>query len=96
MLISLEEAKEHLNIEGTAIDDNRVLGYLNAAIAVVERKTMRNPLELSSCEFEMFKQAVLLLLGDYYSRREDTLSGGGSSLPMGVQHLTDLLRDYNR
>lgn len=95
-MITLKELKEHLQIEGVASEDAYLLELLSVAVAVVERSANVERGELTQNEIKIFRQAVLLLVGDYYKNREDTTDLNIKAIPNGVERLCNMIRKYNR
>lgn len=95
-MITLKELKEHLQVEGVDSEDAYLLSLLDVATAIVERDIQAVKDELNQKEIKIFRQAVLLLVGDYYRNREDTTDLNIKAIPNGVVRLCNMLRRYNR
>lgn len=95
-MITLKELKEHLQIEGVDTEDAYLLNLLSVSVAVVERSANVERSELNQNEIKIFRQAVLLLVGDYYKNREDTTDLNIKAIPNGVERLCNMIRKYNR
>lgn len=94
MYITLEEAKKHLNINDDFTDDDEyILSLINVAENVVQKHIDR---ELS--EFEELptplKQAMLLLIGNYYANRESVAFSSVTALPHAYEYIIALFKNY--
>ncbi|MFC0633288.1 head-tail connector protein [Brevundimonas balnearis] len=88
-LLTLDEAKAHLRVEGD--DENDLIeSYLDAAVLSV----------LDHCDQQLvpqgaepaFRAAALLTLGDLYGRREAVIAGGTISVSPTVAALLNRYR----
>ena len=99
MKISLSDIKRHLNIDDEyTADDALIEGYYTAAVAAV----------LSDCDFTdeemayddqgnfrpLIREAILLMIGNFYANRESEVFASTQSLGHGYQYLIMLSRDY--
>ena len=83
--ITLAEAKRHLNIEDDFEDDDQ---YISVPLAELEGETGEIPAPL--------RQAMLLLIGNYYASRESVAFGVLVQDTKAYKHLIGLYRDYSR
>lgn len=98
--ITLAEAKRHLNIEDDFEDDDQ---YITSLIAVAQEVVSQDicvPLaELGGETGEVpapLRQAMLLLIGNYYASRESVAFGVLVQDTKAYKHLIALYRDYSR
>lgn len=99
MYITIEQLKQHLNIEQDCNDDNL---YLADLITVAEDVVRVNLNRDSLCELEDCTgllpagviQAMLLLAGTYYANRESVTYGVPNRVPHGLEYLLDHYRRY--
>jgi uncharacterized phage protein (predicted DNA packaging) len=96
MLVTLDQAKEHLRVDFDA-DDELIVSYIHAASAAVcEILTDSSGTELTPY---VVKQATLLMVGEFYRNREpkatDSVDAqyGYGYLPRAVVALLYTLRD---
>lgn len=95
MYITLAEAKKHLNIDTVFTDDDT---YIQSLINVAENVVQQHiDVELSSFEVlpSPLKQAMLLLIGNYYANRESVTFGAATPLPHAYQYLIALYKNYD-
>lgn len=101
MLISLDEIKLHLRIDGDD-EDTLLKHYLSASVQDVELRTHRtlvsatDPDAICTQESELpsiIKEYLLLSIGDMYKNREN---GQEKSLSTYFNHLLDAYIMYNR
>lgn len=97
--ISLECAKQHLNLEPDFVDDDElILQYIDAAELTVL-------LEVNASSFEELEtepgklpaplqQAILLLLGTFYGSRESIVYGVIMQQVPAYKHLIHLYRNF--
>lgn len=97
--ISLERAKQHLNLESDFVDDDElILQYIDAAELTVL-------LEVNASSFEELEtepgklpaplqQAILLLLGTFYGSRESIVYGVIMQQVPAYKHLIHLYRNF--
>lgn len=98
--ITLAEAKKHLNIEADFEDDDQ---YISSLIEVAEEVVSQDIcVPLAELEGETGKipaplrQAMLLLIGNYYNSRESVAFGVLVQDTKAYKHLIGLYRDYSR
>ena len=98
--ITLAEAKRHLNIEDDFEDDDQYISSLIAVAQEVVAQDICVPLaELEGETGEIpapLRQAMLLLIGNYYASRESVAFGGLVQDTKAYKHLIGLYRDYSR
>ena len=96
MYITLEEAKKHLNIDTVFTDDD---SYIETLINVAENVVQKHiDVELSDLGDTLptpLKQAMLLLIGNYYANRESVTYGAATPLPHAYEYLIALFKNYN-
>ena len=98
--ITLAEAKRHLNIEDDFEDDDQYISSLIAVAQEVVAQDICVPLaELEGETGEIpatLRQAMLLLIGNYYASRESVAFGVLVQDTKAYKHLIGLYRDYSR
>lgn len=98
--ITLAEAKRHLNIEDDFEDDDQYISSLIAVAQEVVAQDICVPLaELEGETGEIpapLRQAMLLLIGNYYASRESVAFGALVQDTKAYKHLIGLYRDYSR
>ena len=98
--VTLEEAKKHLNIDADFTDDDDYVTSLISAAEKVVALDICVPLE--ELEEEPGKipaplrQAVLLMVGNYYVSRESLVFGAVVHETPSYKHLIGLYRDYSK
>lgn len=95
-MLTLEEIKDHLQVMGVDTEDAYLLNLSDVAVSIIERAINAHKEELNQKEIKIFRQAVLLLVGDYYRNREDTTDLNIKTIPNGVERLCNMLRRYDR
>ncbi|MTC72297.1 head-tail connector protein [Providencia sp. wls1914] len=106
-MLSLEVVKSHCNIDPEFTDDDKILTiYIGSAIKYVENYTRRTLYENESSEgyqddsdplllSDDVKNAMLLLIGQWYENREATNIGNiTSALPFATEALLQPYRIY--
>lgn len=99
MYLQLYQIKKHLNIDAEFHDDDEYLMDLSRVVENAVQKHIDH--ELSDLEDEEgnipmpLYQAVLLLIGSMYAKREDIAFGGVTKVPNSYDYLLDLYKDYN-
>lgn len=93
-VMTLEEVKRHLNIIDYNGDDELLHGYITAAIGYVQEIICRDVDTLKPLELSVFKQAVLLVIGDFYMQREDTVVAVSAGTTGAVRRLTMSIRSW--
>lgn len=98
MYISIEDIKQHLNIDRDFQDDDKYLGQL---IEVAQQTVERN-IDRSLSDFEdndgdlpeSLLQAMKLFVANMYANRESISFANAKEVPLSYQYLIDLYRDY--
>ena len=92
-MLDLAKVKLHLRVDGDE-EDALIGGYLEAAKAHIEQHCDRQLVDADPLEPEQMgltrdvEQAILLLVGHWYSNREAVVVGGApSALPLAVDRL---------
>ena len=95
-MITLEDVKTHLRIDASYTDEDAYIERLIVlSKAVVESEICGKISDMGVGEAEIAKQAMLLVIGDYYANREDSVIGTSTNaLPRGVAALCRLIRNY--
>lgn len=106
-MLSIELVKAHCNIEADFTDDDKLLAvYTAAAVKYVENYTRRKLYESESSTgyqddpeplllSDDVKNAMLLLIGQWYANRENAVIGSSfSSQPLAVSALLQPYRIY--
>ncbi|MCG5277795.1 head-tail connector protein [Providencia rettgeri] len=106
-MLSLELVKAHCNIDADFTDDDKLLTiYTGSAVKYVEHYTRRVLYESESSEgyqddpeplllSDDVKNAMLLLIGQWYENRENAISGQSfSTQPFAVSALLQPYRIY--
>jgi uncharacterized phage protein (predicted DNA packaging) len=98
-MVELELVKNHLNIDdGYSGDDNLIQMYIETAYEQIKGDSGCTEDELLDNEGMLMpipRQALLLLVGDYYTYREDTYNGTLGVQPKGYKRLINLIRHYD-
>ena len=99
MYISLDQAKQHLNImPDFVLDDEYILGLIEAAEQAVRVHVNEDFDTLAEsnggCLPSPLIQAMLIAIGNWYQYREP-LGTRNLALPFNYQYLIDLYRNYN-
>ena len=93
-VITVEDAKRHLNIVGTD-DDVLIVDKIAAAEAFVGRWTLTPLAEMTEVPADL-KEAVRLLTGHLYENREASIVGvSAEEIPFGVWDLINPHREYS-
>lgn len=92
-MLDMTTVKMHLRVDGDE-EDALIGGYLEAAKAHVEQHCDRQLVDADPLEPEQMgltrdvEQAILLLVGHWYSNREAVVVGGApSAVPLAVDRL---------
>lgn len=98
-MIDIELVKAHLNIDaGYNGDDNLIQMYIETAFAQIKGDsgcTEEELLDNSGALMPIPRQALLLLVGDFYAYREDTYNGTLNVQPKGYKRLINIIRHYD-
>lgn len=99
-MITLEMAKQHLNLEADYVEDDM---YLQTLIEVAEQAvTVHVNEELEKLVDEEgnlpkpLLQAMLLMIGNLYQNREMVAPMKITALPYNYEYLINLYKNYNR
>ena len=98
-MITLELAKQHLNLEPEYVDDDK---YIETLIEVAEQAVemhVNEKLEDIAMEGDIPKpllQAMLLMVGNLYQNRETVSPMKVTALPYNYEYLINLYKNYNR
>ena len=94
-MIDIELVKRHLNVDESFVDDDELMSmYIENATAQLKADTGCSDTELREM-LPIARQAILLLVGDYYAFREDTYNGTLTEQPKGYRRLVNILRHYD-
>lgn len=97
--IDISTVKEHLNIDaGYNGDDNLIRLYIETAFEQIKGDSGCSDEELfdnSGALMPIPRQALLLLVGDFYAYRENTYNGSLTIQPKGYQRLINIIRHYD-
>lgn len=95
MYTTLEQAKRHLQVDGSFTGDD---AYITALIAAAEDAIalhigvpLSDTLEAGALP-PMLSQAVLLLVGNFYANREPVAYASAVSVPHTLDYLLELYR----
>lgn len=92
-IVSVEDAKAHLNISDSA-DDALIGRYINTAESFIDRWLAKPMAEMSPVPPDL-TQAVLMLTGHFYENREATFVGvTAETTPFGVWDIISQHREY--
>jgi uncharacterized phage protein (predicted DNA packaging) len=97
--VTLAEAKKHLYVDDFFLDDDTyITSLIEAAECTVERQichTLSDHVDPDGRLHPPLRQAILLMVGHYYSNREPVTFGVSMhEVPMSARYLTELYRDY--
>lgn len=97
--LTLELIKQHLQINSTYTDDDAYLEVLGGVVEEVVEKHIDDDFEhlaeANDGNLPMpLIQAMLLLLGTYFSNRENIAFVNSSEVPMSYTYLLDLYKNY--
>ncbi len=101
MIIELDYAKKHLNLEQDFHDDDEyILGLCAMAENAVKVHVNDDFEKLAEMNGGIFPpvlvQAMLLMIGNMYQNREPIATTKVIDLPYNYQYLIDLYRNYNK
>lgn len=98
--ITIDEIKQHLNIEKDFTEDDKYIQQLQeAATDAIE---LNCDITLSDLEDEegnlppAIKQAIMILVANFYNNRESVTSASANIIPYSLQYLVDLYKDYSK
>ena len=97
--LTLNEAKNHLNIDTDFInDDDYIEMLIDVAVNAVEThlnvSSLDNIISAGGKFPPAVKAAMLLLIGNYYANREPVTYGKVSSLPNSYEYLLSPYKNY--
>lgn len=99
MIVTLDEAKKHLNIETTFLEDDAyILSLIELSVNLIEkdiRKTIAS-IELSEGSVPpVLKHAAKMVIGNFYANREDVVVGVRMvNIPMAYKYLISKYKTY--
>lgn len=99
MYLKLYQIKKHLNIDADFTDDDEYLMDLASVAENAVQSHIDN--NLSELEDENgtipmpIIQAMLLMIGTLYAKRESIVFGSASEVPLSYEYLLGLYRNYN-
>lgn len=94
-ILTLDQVKRHLNIDVEYTGEDTLLqGYLTSAIGYVKEIICRDIESLEPMEMAVFRQAVLLVIGDFYMQREDSVVAVSVASTNAVKRLTMSIRGW--
>lgn len=96
--LTLEQIKQHLNIDSDYTGDDNYLTSLAEVVEMVVEKHIDNSLEALSEGGELpppLRHAMLLLIGNYYNTRESIAFVSSSEIPLSYNYLLDLFKNYS-
>lgn len=97
--LNLDLIKKHLNVDNGFHDDD---SYIEALADVAEEVTEKH-IDVSLKKLTVdnkgkiptpLKQAMLLLLGTYYSNRENVAFASSAEIPLSYSYLLSLYQNY--
>lgn len=95
-MIDLALAKAHLNVEHN-YDDDYIISLIEVAEAVVASDVCEDLSTLNGGELPPpLRQAMLLLVGQYYANREPVAYANVKEVPISYRHLISLYRNYEK
>jgi uncharacterized phage protein (predicted DNA packaging) len=98
MYIYLEDCKKHLNVDKDFLDDDMYIASLiEVAEKVVEKDIDTRLADLEDEDGDIpspLKQAMLLLIGNFYANRESVAYTNMVKVPYSYQYLIDLYKNY--
>ena len=97
--VTLEQVKPHLNIDPSYTGDDKYLADLIEVSEVVVSKEIG--IELSELEEggvipAPLRQAILLMVGNFYANREPVAFASSSEIPLSYKYLVQFYRDYSK
>lgn len=99
MYILLEDAKRHLNIDQSFKEDDKyIINLIQVAEDAVAKRLDRNLEEMIDPKTGYLPksviQAILLLIGNFYSARESFTYSSVSEMPQSFEWLANLNKHY--
>lgn len=98
MYLQLYQIKKHLNIDSDFHDDDEyIMDLANVAENAVQKHIDRDLKELENDgRLPMpLIQAMLLMVGTFYAKRESIAFAGSSEVPLAYDYLLSLYKNYN-
>lgn len=98
MYIYLEDAKHHLNVDQDFQDDDiYIASLIQVAEAIVEKDIDTKLSDLEDEDGDIpspLKQAMLLLIGNFYANRESVAYANMVKVPNSYEYIIDLYKNY--
>lgn len=99
MTLTLQQIKQHLNIDsGFTADDAYLTALSGVAEAAVSKHIGVNLTDIANDNGGAIpaplSHAMLLLVGNYYANRESVAFASAQALPLSYNYLIDLYKDY--
>lgn len=90
--LTLQEIKKHLNIDNDFTDDDSYIESLGEVAEEIVKQHVRKDLFMITTENgnklpAPIKQAMLLLIGNYYANRESVTYAAAKELPQAYEYL---------
>ena len=90
--LTLQEIKKHLNIDNDFTDDDSYIESLGEVAEEIVKQHVRKDLFMINTENRNklpapIKQAMLLLIGNYYANRESVTYAAAKELPQAYEYL---------
>lgn len=98
MIITLDETKKHLNVDYND-DDNYILSLIEVAEEITQQHIDLSLDELTEKYGKIptpIKQAMLLLIGNFYMSRESITLTSVNQIPNSYEYLLSLYKKYNK
>ncbi|OAV70059.1 hypothetical protein Barb6XT_00095 [Bacteroidales bacterium Barb6XT] len=96
--ITLQQAKAHLLVDESFGDDDQYITDLIDVAELVTERSICHPLKDYADEYcnlqKGLYQAILLLIGNFYSNREPVAFATARDVPKSFDFLIDLWRDW--
>lgn len=97
--LNLDLIKKHLNIDSDFHDDDSYIEALGDVVEEITEKHIDVSLKKLTVENKgkiptPLKQAMLLLLGTYYSNRENVAFASSAEIPLSYSYLLSLYQNY--
>jgi hypothetical protein len=97
--LKLDLIKKHLNMDESFHDDDSYLEALGDVVEEVTEKHIDVSLKKLTADNNgkiptPLKQAMLLLLGTYYSNRENVAFASSAEIPLSYSYLLSLYQNY--
>ena len=97
--LNLDLIKKHLNIDSDFHDDDSYIEALGDVVEEITEKHIDVSLKTLTVDNKgkiptPLKQAMLLLLGTYYSNRENVAFASSAEIPLSYSYLLSLYQNY--